>query len=128
LFAAFADPARLTNWWGPDGFTSDIQTFEFRPGGKWLMTLIGPDGIRYPNESAFLENIPDQKVVFSHDCEPYFIMTMTYEPKGTNTLLSWWMVFVSASVRDKVARYCISGNEQNYDRLAAYLLTTGRKT
>jgi uncharacterized protein YndB with AHSA1/START domain len=34
VFAAFQDPARLARWWGPNGFTTTFETFEFRPGGR----------------------------------------------------------------------------------------------
>ncbi|MCC7248065.1 MAG: SRPBCC domain-containing protein, partial [Lysobacter sp.] len=54
VFAAIADPRRIATWWGPDGFTNTIHTFEFVEGGRWLLTMHGPDGKDYPNESRFL--------------------------------------------------------------------------
>jgi uncharacterized protein YndB with AHSA1/START domain len=30
IYDAFADPARLAKWWGPDGFTNTFEIFEFR--------------------------------------------------------------------------------------------------
>ena len=53
VFAAMSDPARVARWWGPDGFKNTIHQFDFRPGGSWLLTMHGPDGKDYPNESRF---------------------------------------------------------------------------
>ena len=39
-------PAR---WWGPDGFTNTITTFDLRPGGAWRFVMHGPDGTNYEN-------------------------------------------------------------------------------
>lgn len=47
VFAAIQDPQRLARWWGPDGFTNQIDIFEFRPGGRWVFTMVGPDGTAY---------------------------------------------------------------------------------
>lgn len=49
VFAAMSEPARLARWWGPHGFASTIHEFEFKPGGRWLLTMHGPDGKDYPN-------------------------------------------------------------------------------
>ena len=33
VFEAFRSPGRLARWWGPEGFSSTFDTFEFREGG-----------------------------------------------------------------------------------------------
>ena len=55
VFRAFSDPQVLARWWGPDGFTSTFQEFDFRPGGAWRFVMQGPDGADYRNESEFIE-------------------------------------------------------------------------
>ncbi|HEY8127204.1 MAG TPA: SRPBCC family protein, partial [Hyphomicrobium sp.] len=49
VFAAFKDPDHITNWWGPNGFSTTTYEMDFRPGGLWLFTMHGPDGTDYPN-------------------------------------------------------------------------------
>jgi len=44
VFAAMSDPVRIARWWGPAGFTSTIHELELFPGGRWLLTMHGPDG------------------------------------------------------------------------------------
>ena len=55
VIAAFSDPEQLAKWWGPNGFTNTIKKFDFREGGDWHLTMHGPDGTDYRNESVFVE-------------------------------------------------------------------------
>ena len=117
VLAAFSDPERLARWWGPNGFRSTIETLEFRPGGKWRLTMHGPDGTDYPNESVFLEVGPERIVLehFGH----HFFLTVTLEGRGSQTLLGWEQVFDTAEHRQRVAEVVLEANEQNLDRLQA---------
>jgi len=69
-------PGRVARWWGPAGFTNTIQQFEFKPGGKWLLTMHGPDGKDYPNESRFTRIIADQVFEIEHLNGHHFILTI----------------------------------------------------
>ena len=44
VFRALREPEHLARWWGPTDFRSTIHKFDFRPGGRWQLTLHGPDG------------------------------------------------------------------------------------
>lgn len=35
VFEAFTEVRHLSAWWGPNGFTTTTQAFEFRVGGEW---------------------------------------------------------------------------------------------
>jgi uncharacterized protein YndB with AHSA1/START domain len=86
VFRAFAEPAHLARWWGPNGFSSTFQVFEFRPGGRWRFVMHGPDGANYPNESVFSEIVAPERVVLEHLAEVYhFIMTITFTAQGEQT-------------------------------------------
>jgi uncharacterized protein YndB with AHSA1/START domain len=125
LFAAFSDPARLAQWWGPAGFTNTIREFDLRPGGAWHLTMHGPDGTDFHNESRFLEVVRPERIVFEHE-EPVhrFRMTMTFAAHGMGTTLTWRMVFESAEEVTKLGALIVAANEQNFDRLAAHLART----
>lgn len=49
VFDAFADPARLAQWWVPAGFTNTVTEFDFRPGGAWRLVMRAPDGAEFAN-------------------------------------------------------------------------------
>jgi uncharacterized protein YndB with AHSA1/START domain len=122
LFNAFADPERLKHWWGPKGFTNTFGAFDFRPGGEWVFTMRGPDGTDYPNKKIFLEIHEHELISFQHpDPAHRFVMTMTFEAKGAQTLLTWRMEFEPHTDNAAIKDFIASSNEQNFDRLAAQL-------
>jgi uncharacterized protein YndB with AHSA1/START domain len=117
VFEAFRDPARLARWWGPNGFTNTFDTFEFRPGGRWLFTMHGPDGTDYPNESAFLEIVPGALIQLKHVNLPHFELSIALEPRPHGTLVSWVGVFENQAFAERMRAFLESANEQNLDRL-----------
>jgi uncharacterized protein YndB with AHSA1/START domain len=117
VFTAFQDPERLARWWGPDGFTNTFHTFEFRPGGAWLFTMHGPNGTDYPNESQFLEIVPDSVVRIKHVNLPHFELSISLTPNGRGTLVSWVGVFGDREFAAKSRQFLETANEQNLDRL-----------
>ncbi len=121
VFAAIRDADRLARWWGPYGFSNRFEVFEFRTGGQWLFSMIGPDGTLYPNESVFACIEPDRLVVIEHVCAPYFQLSIRLEPSATRTWLHWDQVFSDASVARAIRHIVEPANEQNLDRLSAEL-------
>lgn len=121
IFAVIKDSERLAKWWGPNGFSNRFEVFDFRPGGKWIFTMIGPDSASYPNESVFSVIEPDRQVVIQHVCPPHFQLTITLEPIPSGTLLRWDQAFADASVAQAVRHIVEPANEQNLDRLGVEL-------
>lgn len=120
VFRAFAEPHHLARWWGPNGFSSTFEVFEFRPGGTWSFVMHGPDGTNYPNESVFREIVVPERVVFEHLSEGHhFVMTITFTAQGNQTLVGWRQVFDTADHKQRIAAFVEQANEQNLDRLAA---------
>ena len=122
VWQAFADPKRVVNWWGPDGFTDTLEKMELRPGGEWKHIMHGPDGTNYPNESVFTEVVENERIVFHHLGPMHeFTMTMTYADEGGKTRLTWRMLHGTAEECAKVRSFAPAAIEQNFDRLAAEL-------
>lgn len=112
----------ISNWWGPDGFTTTIHKMDFREGGEWNLTLHGPDGTNYPNKSVFKEILHGKKIVFEH-FNPHFVTTVLFESSGHETVINWSMLFDTAEMRDIVikAHKADDGLKQNLDKLQRYL-------
>ena len=125
VFRAFREPERLARWWGPDGFSSSFETFEFRPEGRWVFVMHGPDGQDYPNESVFREVTP-QRIVLDHLSGHHFEMTITLTAQGGDkTLVGWRQLFDTAEERARIAPFVLVANEQNLARLAAEVQRIG---
>lgn len=123
VFRAFAEPAHLARWWGPNGFSNTFETFELWPGGAWRFVMHGPDGKDYPNESVFRAVSAPERIEFEHLSEGHhFVMTITFTAQGQQTLVGWRQVFDSAAHKARIAHFVAEANEQNLDRLAAEVL------
>ena len=121
IFAAFARPDRLAQWWGPTGFTNTFHHFEFKPGGRWVFTMHGPNGTDYPNESVFREIEPDTKIVIEHVVKPWFLLTVTLTARDSQTHVAWVQEFASPEIAEQLRTVCEPANEQNLDRLQSLL-------
>lgn len=121
VFAAMSDPVRIARWWGPTGFTNTIQEFEFKPGGRWLLTMHGPDGKDYPNESRFTRIVTDQVFEIEHLNGHHFLLTIELMPMPmpNGTTLRWRQIFDTVEHFEQIAQFVASANEQNLDRLVA---------
>ncbi len=121
VFAAMADPQRLARWWGPAGFSNEFEVCEFREGGRWVFTMVGPDGTRYPNESVFVRIEPGHLLVVDHTVQPLFRLTITLSPLPGGTRLQWDQVFEDAELAKAMVAIIEPANEQNLDRLSCEL-------
>jgi uncharacterized protein YndB with AHSA1/START domain len=120
VFAAFAAPERLARWWGPNGFSSTFEVFEFTPGGRWRFVMHGPDGTDHDNQSIFREIVPAERIVIEHlGGFHHFVLTVTLAARDGGTQVRWRQVFDTAEHRDRVRPFVEPANEQNLDRLAA---------
>jgi uncharacterized protein YndB with AHSA1/START domain len=119
VFSAISDPARVARWWGPNGFTNTIHQFEFKPGGKWLLTMHGPDGKNYPNESRFTRIVADQVFEIEHLKGHHFHLTIELKTKDGGTEVSWQQTFDTVEHYKQIAQFVALANEQNLERLAA---------
>lgn len=123
VFAAMQDPGRIARWWGPEGFTNTIHKYEFTPGGMWLLTMHGPDGTEYPNESRFTRIIPGQLFEIEHLNGHHFVLTIELQVLEQGTKVMWRQTFDTIEHYKRLAEFVASANEQNLERLAAEVLT-----
>jgi len=118
IFAAMSEPARIARWWGPAGFTNTIHRFDFAPGGSWLLTMHGPDGTSYPNESRFTRIVADELFEIEHLNGHHFVLTLELRPHAAGTEVAWRQTFDSIEHYERIAEFVAAANEQNLDRLA----------
>lgn len=121
VFRAWTDPEHLARWWGPKGFTNTFQEFDLRPGGTWRFVMRGPDGVEHKNESVFVEIVKPERIVFRHVSGPEFQVTATFAERAGKTRVTFQMLFDTAAACEKVKRFAVGANEQNFDRLEAEL-------
>jgi len=128
VFDAWTDPQQVTQWWGPNGFTTTTHTMDVRPGGVWDFVMHGPDGTDgtdYKNRIIYREVVRPERLVYDHVSGPPFHVTVTFEEAGEKTRISMQMLFESAAVRDRTIKEfgAIEGMNQHLGRLEQQLAT-----
>jgi uncharacterized protein YndB with AHSA1/START domain len=128
VFRAFSDPAKLCQWWGPEGFTNSFTEFDLREGGYWRFTMHGPDGTDYPNESRFIEVVSNNRVVIEHLLGHHFIQTITFIADGDATIVNWQQMFDTIEHYQEISEFVSQANEQNLDRLESVVSDSKSRT
>ncbi len=118
VYQAFANPLHLKEWWGPEGFTNTIHEFDLQPGGKWLLTMHGPEAGHYENSSVFQIVEPNRLVAWKRVSQPLFDMEIGFHKlTDSTTEMSFRMIFETAEECEKIRRFAEPKNEENFDRL-----------
>jgi uncharacterized protein YndB with AHSA1/START domain len=125
VYAAISDPARVARWWGPKGFRNTIHEFDFRPGGRWRLTMHGPDGRDHPNESRFVRIVPNEAIEIEHLSGHHFSLSIELIEQGANTIVAWRQTFDTIEHYERIAGFVAAANEQNLDRLADEVQRSG---
>jgi len=126
VYKTFTEPEHVARWWGPAGFTIEIQDMDVRVGGSWSYIMSGR-GMIFPNFISYLEVVEPERLVYLHGSnkgeEPEFMATITFEMQGPKTKITMHSVFGTAAVRDFVVSQfkAIEGGNQGLDKLEHYL-------
>ena len=127
VFEAFTRVRHLSQWWGPEGFTTTTRSFEFRAGGEWDFVMHGPDGTDYQEWITWREIVPAERIALLHgesrDDPNAFESVLTFEPAGEGTRIVMCTVFPTKELRDEAVEkyHAIEGGQQTLSNLAAYV-------
>ncbi|MBL8523724.1 MAG: SRPBCC domain-containing protein [Betaproteobacteria bacterium] len=125
VWMALTVPEHQNRYWGPDGFTNENVTMDFRVGGAWTFDMVAPDGTRFPNHVVFTEITPHSRLVFDHGDgqRVWFIASIDLLETARGTLIKLRQLFPSQAERDEVVeKYgAIEGGKQHLAKLEAYL-------
>jgi uncharacterized protein YndB with AHSA1/START domain len=134
VFEAFTEVRHLSQWWGPEGFTTTTRAFEFRIGGEWEFVMHGPDGTDYQDWITWTDIVVPERITLVHgefrDDPNAFASALMFEPDGAATRIEMRTVFPTKELRDAaVEKYqAVEGGRQTLSKLAAYvtgILRTG---
>lgn len=118
VYEAFSNPEYLKNWWGPEGFTNTIHEFDLKPGGKWILTMHGPEKGNYENSCVFKTVEPFKLITWTRVSQPFFDMEIGFKKiDESKTEISFQMIFDTAEECEKIRKFAEPKNEENFDRL-----------
>src|SRR6476619_5614282 len=125
VFEAFTEVRHLSQWWGPEGFTTSTRAFEFREGGAWDFVMHGPDGTDYQEWITWTEIAPPERIALLHGesrGDPNaFESVLTFAPDGVATRIEMRTGFPTKELRDEAVEkyHAIEGGRQTLGNLAA---------
>lgn len=126
VFTALTTREHVSNWWGPNGFTTTTREMDVRAGGWWIFTMHGPDGVDYPNRIRYTAVDPPARIAYDHDggagSSDLFEGEITLLPQGNRTLVTLRMRLSSPQQREAMIKFgAIEGGEQTLARLDTHL-------
>ncbi|WP_448954206.1 SRPBCC family protein [Labrys neptuniae] len=133
VFEAFTEVRHLSQWWGPEGFSTTTRAFEFRVGGAWDFVMHGPDGTDYQEWITWSEIIPPERIALLHgesrDDPNAFESVITFASDGAGTRIEMRTLFPTKAQRDEVVEkyHAVEGGRQTLNNLAAYVAEILRK-
>jgi uncharacterized protein YndB with AHSA1/START domain len=124
VFSAFVDPAQLSNWWGPAGFTVPNAVLDVREGGRYRIEMQPSDGEPFWAFGEYREVEPPGRLVYTFEWDPPTpddqptLVTLALEPAEEGTRL---VVEHGAFKTDE--RYALheAGWRDTLDRLEAWV-------
>jgi uncharacterized protein YndB with AHSA1/START domain len=130
VFKAWLASKHVSQWWGPNGFTTPVCELDARPGGSIHIDMKGPDGTIYPGGGAFHEIVEPERIVMTTtafsdgDGNPLLevLNTVTFDEYNGKTKLTLRAVVIRSTPEVLAA---IDGMEvgwtQSLGRLAVHL-------
>lgn len=111
IWQLWSDPRQLERWWGPPGYPSTFEVFEFEPGGRATYYMTTPEGAKAWGWWRFVEIEPTTRLVvddgFAEDGgapapgEPGR-MTTTFEERDGRTRMTMLSQFASTQQMDEL--------------------------
>jgi uncharacterized protein YndB with AHSA1/START domain len=129
VFEAFTEVRHLSQWWGPEGFTTTTRSFVFAVGGVWEFTMRGPDGVDYPEWIRWEEIARPERITLLHgerEGDPNaFTTVLSFTAHGAVTRVELRTVFPTKALRDQAAEkyHAVEGGNQTLAGLDAYVTT-----
>lgn len=139
VYQMFSKQKHLTNWWGREGWQTDIRRFEFRPGGVWHYVMRCMDmrqydffgqeswGMAIYHDISTSERIVCTDMFVSEEGRiiaelPRILVTTEFRDEENNkTRVTTRSRFASDEALQALAMGIVEGCASQFSRLAGYL-------
>jgi uncharacterized protein YndB with AHSA1/START domain len=92
VFQAWTDPARMMQWYAPEGLQTPYAESDLRVGGRFRVLMREPDGTEHDVSGEYREIVPDRKLVFTwawlRSPDDISVVTVELQPEGDGTRLT----------------------------------------
>ena len=123
VFKAYTDPDLISQWWGPEKYTTRIDQMDVKPGGIWRFVQNDQDGNEFAFKGVYHEIAPTERVVQTFEFEGMpghvSLETLQLEEVDGKTKSTSTAIFQSVEDRDGMfASGMQEGASESMDRLA----------
>lgn len=142
VWDVWTEPKHVEKWFGPKGFTTRVESVDFKVGGKWKYVMVGPDGTEYPSVGVFREIVPIEKIVSTDEFGEGFeeiesvknidlpqgmIATTLFDDLGERTKLTIIVSHPTVEDREKhEAMGVVDGWNTTLDKMEEYLVEVSK--
>lgn len=64
VWSAWTEAEILDRWWGPKPYRAETRSMDFSEGGRWLYSMVGPEGDRHWGLKKFLRIVPRESLTY----------------------------------------------------------------
>ena len=132
VFKAWSEAERLSQWWGPRGWTVPYCKVDFRPGGVWHYCMEGPGGMQSWGKAVYNEIVVPERIVYTDTFSdeagnqapgmPVMVITVEFIDEGGKTRVVSRGEFASREDLESLIQMgLIQGLTETWDRLEEYL-------
>ena len=112
VWKAWTDNNVLDKWWAPKPWKAETKSMDFKPGGKWLYAMVGPEGektwgsmdyetIIVPKSFTSIDSFSDENGVKNPDM-PSTRWNAQFVPDGSGTRVEITLFFTADEEMDKL--------------------------
>jgi uncharacterized protein YndB with AHSA1/START domain len=125
LWRAWTDPDQIALWWGPANMNTPRETVEMdvRPGGVFRITMVAEwDNSEYPSDMRFTRVEEPSVLEYEWDGQRGLgagRSTITFKDLGDGR--TEMTNHFAGELTDEIQSFMLTGTNQQFDKLAAYL-------
>jgi uncharacterized protein YndB with AHSA1/START domain len=128
VYAAWAEPEHIQEWFGPKGMRIETREIDLRPGGVWRFDMVTGDGVRYSNRMVFLRMEAPALIEVEHGSDQEndpgrFRMLVTFDEQSDGkTVLTLRQMHPSRERRETVIGFgAVVYGGQTLEKLALHV-------
>ena len=125
VFKAWSEPEQVARWFAPQPYSLPKCEMDFRPGGRFVMTMRSPEGVEHPFTGVYREIDFPSKLVWTGEFPDgpaeQMRTTITFEAVGKKTKLTAHQSFsVLTPETEPRAKGAQQGWTATLDQLASF--------
>lgn len=109
VWRCWTDPAMITQWFGPQGFSCQTKQIDLRVGGQWRFDMVAPDGTVFANRHRYDVMQPASRIEFrmdaDHDADDPIFVVVTLEAEGPGCRITQVMTLPTVARRDEAVGF-----------------------